>query len=181
MAPDFTSIDYLVSGNLRQQKAYEILTTHRIMELLGSYSPILVGTIPLGIDIESSDLDIVCFTPDPTVFSAHLTDAFAHCSKFAIGTKSVKKRPTVICRFTIESFPVEIFGQDVPSTEQDSFIHLVNENLILLQNGPEFKIEITRLKRAGMKTEPAFAQLLGLQGDPYEALLQFKADTSTTA
>jgi hypothetical protein len=91
----------------------------------------------------------------------------------------VKERATVICRFVVDYFPVEIFGQDVPSTEQEAFIHLVNENRILLQHGPEFRRKVTRLKKGGMKTEPAFAQLLGLPGDPYQAMLQFKADPLT--
>ena len=181
MADDFTSIDYLINGNLRQQQAYKVLTTHRIMERLASYQPILVGTIPLAIDIESSDLDIVCCNPDPMVFSTHLADSFAHYERFIIETKSFKERTTVICRFIVEDFPVEIFGQDVPSTQQEAFIHLMNEKLILLQHGPEFRKEITRLKKAGMKTEPAFALLLGLQGDPYQAMLRINSNSSTEA
>jgi hypothetical protein len=87
MAPDFTSIDYLSIGNPRQQEVYKVLTTYRIMERLECYQPILVGTIPLSIDIESSDLDIVCCSPEPTAFSAHLTGAFAQYEQFKIETK----------------------------------------------------------------------------------------------
>ena len=39
--------------------------------------------------------------------------------------------------------------------------------------GPAFKEQIRGLKRNGLKTEPAFAKLLGLNGDPYRAVLDY--------
>jgi hypothetical protein len=56
---DFTRIDYLKDGNERQKKAYEVLTKYRIFEKLKDYSPILAGTVPIEIDINGSDLDII--------------------------------------------------------------------------------------------------------------------------
>lgn len=44
-----------------QQKAYQVITDHAILEKLAQYNPILVGTIPINIDIEESDLDIICY------------------------------------------------------------------------------------------------------------------------
>ncbi|MGV3705413.1 MAG: DUF4269 domain-containing protein [Arcticibacter sp.] len=51
-------ITYLKLGNKKQQKVYRILVSHRIMEQLSAYTPIFVGTIPIRIDIETSDIDI---------------------------------------------------------------------------------------------------------------------------
>jgi hypothetical protein len=56
----FDTIDYLKTGNARQQRAYDVLTNHRILAQLAPFSPVLVGTIPINIDIESSDLDVIC-------------------------------------------------------------------------------------------------------------------------
>lgn len=48
------------------------------------------------------------------------------------------------------------------------------EHQILLEKGESFRQEIISLKKQGIKTEPAFAQLLGLSGDPYEAILRLE-------
>jgi len=56
---NFLDISYLQLGNERQKKAYQVLTDNEIIEKLAPYHPILVGTIPINIDIENSDLDII--------------------------------------------------------------------------------------------------------------------------
>lgn len=48
------------------------------------------------------------------------------------------------------------------------------EHQILAQKGKDFRAKIIDLKKMGIKTEPAFAQLLGLQGDPYKSLLKLE-------
>ena len=50
---------------------------------------------------------------------------------------------------------------------------MIIEHHILQQEGEDFKRKVVALKESGMKTEPAFAQLLGLDGDPYLALLEY--------
>ncbi|MGV2488720.1 UNVERIFIED_CONTAM: DUF4269 domain-containing protein, partial [Bacillus mycoides] len=57
---NFDNIEYLQHGNNRQRQAYSILTNNQILSKLKQFDPILVGTIPINIDIENSDLDIIC-------------------------------------------------------------------------------------------------------------------------
>jgi uncharacterized protein DUF4269 len=57
--------------------------------------------------------------------------------------------------------------------EQLAFRHLVAEWRILSGQDALFKRKILELKERGIKTEPVFAQLLGLAGDPYQELLRF--------
>jgi hypothetical protein len=47
---------------------------------------------------------------------------------------------------------------------------MIIEHHLLLMN-PHLRTEIIQLKKLGKKTEPAFAQVFGLLGDPYEELL----------
>jgi len=46
---------------------------------------------------------------------------------------------------------------------------------ILEKEGEAFKHKIIALKKQGVKTEPAFAKVLDLVGDPYEAILKYRA------
>ena len=70
---------------------------------------------------------------------------------------------------------VEIFGQDRPVTEQWGFRPMVVEARLLDLGGPGFRNAILALRHQGLKTEPAFARLLGLGGDPYAAVLTLEA------
>ncbi len=42
---------------------------------------------------------------------------------------------------------------------------------MLLMQHPHIREEVIRLKENGLKTEPAFAQVLNINGDPYEGLI----------
>ena len=54
---------------------------------------------------------------------------------------------------------------------------MIIENDILKEKGLDFKQKIKQLKSDGLKTEPAFAKLLGLQGNPYIELLKLATKT----
>ncbi len=80
----------------------------------------------------------------------------------------------LVCKFQSNNFPVEIFAQNIPVEEQQAFKHMIIEAKILNKKGNIFKNEVVKLKKSGYKTEPAFAKLLDIQGDPYEGLLQYQ-------
>ena len=52
---------------------------------------------------------------------------------------------------------------------------MIKEFEILEKEGDEFRRKIIELKELGLKTEPAFAKLLGLSGDPYVELLKYQS------
>ncbi len=173
--PDFLTLSYLQSGSPVQQQAYHALTESSIFHLLSKYHPVLVGTLPLDIFVEGSDLDIICTVSDFARFEIDLHNNFSKHPGFSINHKTLSGEQSIICSFSIEGFMVEIVGQATHITEQVAYKHMIVEHKILAKQGGSFKEEIIRLKKSGIKTEPAFAKLLGLEGDPYQALLTFTA------
>ncbi|WP_426480549.1 DUF4269 domain-containing protein [Chryseobacterium sp. R2ACT005] len=171
---DFTGIDYLKSGNERQKRAYEVLEKYQIFEKLKNYSPILAGTVPIEIDIEGSDLDLI-FEIDLRFEEDFLNDLMV--SRFIpydvdVEHPIVNGEKCITLNFVLEGFPIEIFGQNKPTKKQNAYLHMVAEYKILKEKGEEFKQKIIELKKQGIKTEPAFGMLLGLE-NPYEDLLKF--------
>ena len=164
-------IAYLLDGNARQRRAYRVLRDLGILDVLRDYTPVLVGTIPIAIDVEESDLDIICEVHDLSAFADRVTRIFGGQEGFRIKRKLINDLPTVVADFSGE-FPIEIFGQPRAVTEQHAYRHMVVESRLLAIGGEGARREIHRLKRDGLKTEPAFACYFNLQGDPFEVLLR---------
>jgi len=167
---NFLDTAYLKSGNEKQIKAYRVLTENDIIEKLAKYNPILVGTIPINIDIKNSDLDIICYVQDMKNFRNDLAHHFNQEKDFVISENA--KLHSLKANFFIDEFEIEIFGQSIPTENQNAYRHMLIEYQILLKKGEGFRQQIIELKNQGYKTEPAFAKLLGLDGNPYEELLK---------
>ncbi|MDR4954024.1 DUF4269 domain-containing protein [Chryseobacterium sp. ES2] len=171
---DFTRIDYLKDGNERQKKAYEILTKYRVFEKLKDYSPILAGTVPIEIDIKGSDLDLI-FEVD-LKYDQDFLDDLLFCQLIPhdveVEYPIVNGEKCITLNFMLDGFPIEIFGQNKPTKEQNAYLHMIAEYKILQEKGEKFRQKIIELKKQGIKTEPAFGLLLGLE-NPYEDLLKF--------
>lgn len=69
-----------------------------------------------------------------------------------------------------QGVPVEVFCQPVPVHRQHAFRHMVVEGRLLCLSDA-LRPRVMELRRAGLKTEPAFARALGLAGDPHAAVL----------
>ncbi len=168
---DFTQIDYLKNGNARQQAAYKAIQESKVIEKLKAYAPILTGTIPIEIDLPDSDLDIICHCEDHAVFRSDVIRAFGHHQDFKLSKAVYQGMESTIAAFYFNGFEFELFAQNIPTQEQRAYQHMLVEYRLLQEHGPAFKQQIIALKQSGMKTEPAFAKLLGLEGNPYLALL----------
>jgi hypothetical protein len=174
---DFSTIEYLKFGNQKQILAYDILTRNTILLNIAEFEPILVGTIPINIDIENSDLDIICYWKNKTDFKAKIQSVFGKEKEFTIRETQINNKETVVANFKIDPFEIEIFGQNIPTKNQNGYKHMIIEYQILASKDENFRLEIIKLKQKGYKTEPAFGLLLGLKNDPYLELLNYKIDS----
>jgi hypothetical protein len=168
----WTDVASLNWGSDRQRDAYQALIELDIFSVLAEFDPILTGTYPLGLETEASDLDVVCHVEDFDRLVALVTAAYGNLDEFHIVHREKNGWPTLICRFRFRSFPVEIFAQPRPSEQQNAYRHMQAEAALLRAGGDEARDAIRRLRLAGVKTEPAFAQYFCLVGDPYEMVLE---------
>jgi hypothetical protein len=168
---DFFDLSYLTRGSPIQQRGYVVLHGARVMKFLGEYDPVLAGTLPLDLFIDGSDLDIAGYASEPAATEEKIRLMFGDQQGYTSHVTSVRGVPTLLIRFNIHEFPVELFIQPIPTRKQSAYIHLVHEYRVLEEKGPVFREQVRELKRHGIKTEPAFARLLGLSGDPYDAML----------
>ncbi|MGE5703451.1 MAG: DUF4269 domain-containing protein [Clostridia bacterium] len=169
------TIDYLQTGTTRQQNAYQVLRDLRLFEILHEYEPILAGTIPLDIDLEDSDLDVVCHVGDFAAFDQCVRTAFKGLEGFSQTRCHIDNKETSLASFLYRGFAIELFGQAVESRKQNAYRHMVMEDRLLSLGPPDMREHIRALKKAGMKTEPAFMRYLGVMcTDPYAALLEWE-------
>jgi hypothetical protein len=178
---DWKNLRYLQQGNLRQQHAYVVLEELALWSTMSGFDPVLAGTIPLAIDVPASDLDIICEValPCQALFEQVLQDHYGHLPSFQLGRMSSRGYEASVGSFYYAGIALEVFGQALPTVQQYAYRHLVVEQAILQVGGETWRQAVQRLKQQGLKTEPAFALLLNLPGDPYDALLALEGKSSS--
>ncbi|EKJ87579.1 PF14091 domain protein [Leptospira meyeri serovar Hardjo str. Went 5] len=169
----FLSTDYLQFGTPKQQELAIDLENWKILKSLHGFKPTLAGTIPLDIDTDSSDVDILVKFNIPAHLQKICYAKFRNLPNYSFSEKTIALRVTLICRFETKKFQYEIFGQSVEPTEQYAWIHMMVENRFLILADSSFRDEIRNLKKQGIKTEAAFCKVLDLKGDPYKTLVQW--------
>lgn len=148
----------------------------KMMEKLAPFSPMMIGTPPLGIDVATSDIDIACYSEDLDYFEMECTQAFGAIGGYSLTRTTAQSIATTIVRFASHDWDIEIFCQPTPVEQQWGVRHYRIEQRILAL-APRVAPMIRAMKEGGLKTEPAFATLLGLKGDPYAALLELEKQT----
>ncbi len=171
--PDFRSLTYLKSGNSRQQEAFDCLDRFKLFQILEEFDPVLVGTIPLGIDIAGSDLAILC---SAKVLSRveEILKSQLKVARVQTNQCSFSDQPDALAlRIETDPQPIEIFVQNLPTARQRGYLHLIAEARLLRIGGPAAIDSIREMKFHGLKTEPAFAKYFGIEGDPYSEILKY--------
>ena len=156
----------------RLAEVRERLRNAGILEALQPYNPTMAGTFPIGLDTAASDVDILCEIRDAEAFVDDVRRRFGTWAGFRVHRKTDVAPPAVVCRFSVDDLPIEVFAQPLAVLHQRAYRHLVVEQRLLAVGGAAFHADLRALRLEGLKTEPAFALYLDLEGDPYEALLQ---------
>ena len=157
----------------RHSQAFKALRTSEILRKFRKYDPLVAGTFPLGLNVADSDLDILMNATDLEALRTELQGEYGDLD-FKSRITVVDGLESLIVHFVHENIPFEVFAQSAPSVQQKAYRHFQIEEKILKNRGPEFLKKIRDLRNQGLKTEPAFAKALGLTGDPYDAVLNFK-------
>jgi hypothetical protein len=171
--PNWYDLSYLLHGTARQRHTHAVLQRLALWPTLHAFGPVLTGTIPLDIDLPGSDADVVCgvLPAARPAFVALVRKHYGHLPGFQLTERRIGALDSVVASFTVDNLVIEVFGQALPATQQQAYRHMVVEHAVLEIGGEPWRRAVRALKQQGLKTEPAFAALLGLPGDPYAALL----------
>lgn len=167
---NWRDISYLASGTPRQRSAYRNLSELRILDALAPFDAVLVSTVNTNIELESSDLDVICEVYDFDAFEALLVSLYETKPGFTV-SRSESDPPALVASFYHNDWEYEVFGQPLPIERQNAYRHMVQTHRVISLGGDTWREAIRSLKRDGMKTEPAVAYCLRLEGNPYQAVL----------
>jgi hypothetical protein len=136
----------------------------------------VVGTLPLGLAVPGSDIDIVCHASEPIALTETIWAHYRSCDGFVLYQWLAEGRP-LIARFEWGGWPFEVFGDWRPVDQQRGWLHFeIERRLLSLDDGRLWKA-VAWQRSQGIKTEPAFATVLGISGDPYLGLLDLAGET----
>ncbi|MBI9012141.1 MAG: DUF4269 domain-containing protein [Clostridiales bacterium] len=157
---------FLNLNNELHKEIYHLID--EIMKPFDKYQPTIVGTYPIDIQVQGSDIDIILMVKNYEDYIKELS-LFSHETNFTVELQDV-----VICRFEKNGYKIELYASHEPINTLNSYRHLEVEKRVLDLFGKSFKEEVLTLKRKGLKTEPAFCVLLGLYGNAYKALFEIE-------
>ncbi|HHQ4914907.1 DUF4269 domain-containing protein [Aeromonas veronii] len=178
-SPNWRRLDYLAHGNPRQRSAHALLTAGVWDELAAQCADMaLVSTLAIGLDRPGSDLDILCQHADPAAFAATFAAQGWQASPKGDNvwllerTFSCLDQHSADCDHSEASWPLELYVTPAPIETLNGWRHLTLMAALLERFGDAFYRDVLRLRlEEGLKGEAAMCRLLGLAGDPYEALL----------
>ncbi len=141
-----------------------------IADKLVQFPSMIIGTPPLGLATQNSDIDVAFQADDLHRFQQEAALAFGEQANYSHHSGCKRGEPYACIQFHAFDWEVELFCQSIPLDQQWGVRHFLVEQR-LLQLHPPLRLAVLELKQRGMKTEPAFASVLGLAGDPNEAIL----------
>lgn len=180
-SPNWRRLDYLAHGNPRQRSAHALLTAGVWDALAAQCADMaLVSTLAIGLDRPGSDLDILCQHPDPAAFAATFAEQGWQASAKGDNVWLLERTFPCLDQSCADTgsdksdacWPLELYVTPAPIETLNGWRHLTLMAALLERFGDAFYRDVLRLRlEDGLKGEAAMCRLLGLAGDPYEALL----------
>ena len=164
------SLEHIINIE-KNSEVLSFLKSSKILTTLMEFTPLLSGTIPIGINTDSSDLDIIFQSKNLEFFAKKVQNTFGNYKKFSSRTAVHQGISSLVVNFNHENLPVELFCQNRSVFKQNANQHLLIEGRLLKLIGKNFRDKIFELKKSGVKTEPAIGQLLNLD-NPYLDLIK---------
>lgn len=155
----------------KNKKVWDALNESMVLEIFKHHHPLVAGTFPLGIETSESDIDVLMQSSDLASIEKELMTLFSKSEGLETKYLEVDGLKTLLCNFTFKNVPFEIFVQDRAPVKQTAYRHFLVEERLLKLGGNELREKIMTKRQKGLKTEPAFAKALELEGDPYQELL----------
>lgn len=156
---------------------YTALQGLGILRDFHDHDPLIAGTFPLDISTPNSDIDILMCSSNLKATEERLIEKYSPLFGFRVEQTLVDSEPTLLAKFVYDNVPFEIFVQSTSSVRQRGYLHFLVEERLLKLGGHGFLTRLRKLREKGLKTEPAFAQALGLPGDPFLALLDLQTQS----
>lgn len=157
-----------------QREVFSALKQLNILKELKTYGPAVVGTFPLGLAMEFSDVDILISSGSLDTIRSKLHQLYGTEKEFKIEDDEVMSQRAITCSFIFEKILFEVFVQETVAYAQSAFLHFNVEERLLKLGGAEFVSRVKEHRRAGLKTEPAFMKALGLDFEPYSHMLRLQ-------
>lgn len=155
----------------KNTKVYSAIMDLKILKTLQTYRPLIAGTFPLGISVDGSDVDVILKADQLDSTEKLIRSSFGQCEDFDCCQTQVKGLSSFVAKFKYSGVKFELFCQSKESVEQTAYRHFQLEERLLRLGGSKFVENLLQRRQLGEKTEAAFASLLGLPGDPFDALL----------
>ena len=132
----------------------------------------VIGTIPLDLAVDGSDLDIAFHTTDLNAAAVAFRSRWRHHPGFSLRHGQTQGAPSLTVRLSFQGLPVAVLASPLPLHTQHGARHFRIEADLLGLLGPTFHSRVRQLRDGGQETASAFACALSLHGDPHEAILR---------
>lgn len=160
----------------KHPKLCDLIDRYGLLINIKEFTPLISGTIPLQINTDDSDLDLLCQSADLKHFEEICQQHWGNLPSYRCHRALFQNLESSVVDFTVEGLKVEIFCQDEEVFKQNANRHYYAQSKLLKLLGPKFRSDVKKLRAKGLKTEPAFGELLGLNS-PYEELLQISLES----